>query len=199
MVLPPLVVLKVRHIVQSKLLSAAFSMSSSEWRLWHDAWNHLRTQKKTVLIRTSYFRKIGREWSSRADRFVEKLHTCHTGGTARWLCLRCSPPSKLGMLKGWHREHTGYNYSATHTLGLGWWHRTAYRTHTCRRQEGQRSFNPGYLKRDNTVVSVLQNPFSSLHCLHDANMKIFSLFPSQSINTCCFFVYLITYTIFKQT
>jgi len=46
----PLVVLKDRHIVQSKLLSAAFSTSSSEWRPWQEAWNHLWIEE-TVKIR----------------------------------------------------------------------------------------------------------------------------------------------------
>ncbi len=94
---------------------------------------------KTKLVQTS---------SPELTGFVETLHTCHIGGTAELWCLHCSPPDRWGMLQGWHRGHTGCNYSATHTLGLGWWRHTGYRTHTCRRQGGQRSFYPGYFKED---------------------------------------------------
>lgn len=60
------------------------------------------------------------------------------------------------MLQGWHREHTGYNYSATHTLGLGWWHHTGYKIHTCRRKERKRIFNPGYFEEDNKTITELK-------------------------------------------
>lgn len=103
----PLVVLKVRHIVQLKPFSAAFSTSSSEWRLWHDAWNHLRTEREHLCEQ--------RRVPARARGFVEKLQTCHTDDTVEWWCLRCSPRGRWDTSPGWHRGHTGCNSSATHT------------------------------------------------------------------------------------
>lgn len=150
-VLPPLVVLKARHIVQSKLLSAAFSTSSSEWRPWQEAWNHLQIEgEEKVWIRAKYVQNIWYEADPlELTGFLETLLTCHTGGTAQRWCLRCSPPGRWGMLERWHRGHTGCNYSASHTLSLAWWRHTGCRTRTYRRHGGQRSFNPGYFKEDN--------------------------------------------------
>lgn len=143
-VFQPLVLLKVRHIVQSKLLSAAFSTFSSECRPWQEAWNHLQTEEK-VSLRARYVKnkktKILVETSSpELAGSVETLHTCHIGGTAELWCLHCRLLGRWDMLQGWHRGHTGCNYSATHTSSLGWWHHTGYRTHTCRTQGRQRSF-----------------------------------------------------------
>lgn len=101
----------------------------------------MRKNKKDKIVKTS---------STKVAGLVETMHTCHIGGTAELWFLHCSPPDRWGMLQGWHRGHTGCNYSATHTLGLGWWHHTGYRTHTCRTQRRQRSFYPGYIKEDNT-------------------------------------------------
>lgn len=104
---------------------------------------------------------------------VETLHTCHIGGTAELWCLHCSLLDRWDMLQDWHRGHTGCNYSATHTSGLGWWHHTGYRTHTCRTQERQRSFYPCYFKEDNAIQHYCKNPIHTLHVQHSANMRLF--------------------------
>ena len=90
------------------------------------------TGRRTSLDMCQLLQRISWDVSFWAGSFTEILHTCHTGGTARWRCPRCSPAGRPGMMQGWHREHTGCNYSATHTSGPGWWHHTGYRTHTCR-------------------------------------------------------------------
>lgn len=93
---------------------------------------------------------------------LKTLHTCHTGDTAQWRCLRCSPTDRLGMLWGWHREHTECNYSATHTLVLEWWHHTEYRPHTCMTNRDRCHSPPNVSKKDKAAFVLV----TSLHLLH---------------------------------
>lgn len=100
------------------------------------------------------FKKNVQSSCSELTHLVEILLTCHIGGTAKSWCLHCSPQGRSDKWKGWHRGHTECNYSATHTLGLGWWRHTGYRTHTCRINSRQRSLSHTYYFKKEKAFSL---------------------------------------------